>query len=528
VAERFVAIPGEQQIKAEGEKWSFPEDSVFVKTLSLDLEQGNPSSRQRIETQLLHFDGAEWQPYTYRWNDEQTDAELLDATGTEQTFDIVDVDAPGGVRRHSWRFSGRGECQRCHNNWSGPVLAFNSPQLNRTHNFTGTLASQLDTYAHIGLIEKPVPVEDRPKLADPRDDAIDNNTRARAYLHVNCAHCHRLHAGSAVLSHMPHDLPLDKTNMVGVRPTQGTFGIHAAQVIAAGDPFRSVLMYRMSKLGGGRMPHIGSTEVDLEGVALIEEWIRQIPTDVSADATSHAAAHQLHRQQVSAMRQLLISENQAEQTEIVEQLLASTSGAMRLLRSMEKGHMPSEAATIAVKSGTGHESVSVRDLFERFLPSDQRIKRLGTIVHPQQILSLTGDPARGQQVFFTTSGVACKNCHRIGQEGKEVGPDLTAIGKKLDRHQLLESILQPSKRIDPKYVSYLVETSAGKVLTGLLVSRTKEEVVLKDAQQKLIQLSTSQIEQLVPQRQSLMPELLLRDLTAQQVADLVEYLGTLK
>ncbi len=528
VAERFLAIPGEEQINAEGEKWSFPKDSVLVKTLSLDLDQRNPSNRRRIETQLLHFDGAEWQPYTYRWNDEQSDAELIDAQGTEESFDVVDPDAPGGIRRQAWRFSGRGECQRCHNNWSGPVLAFNGPQLNRGYDFEGKIASQLDTYAHIGLFEEPVSSTVVSPLADPLDEHADVNSRARAYLHVNCAHCHRLHAGSAVLSHMPHELPLEKTNMVGVRPTQGTFGIHGAQVIAAGDPYHSVLLYRMSKLGGGRMPHIGSREVDLDGVALIEEWIRNIPAENSTETTGQDAAIRLEDQEITAIKQLLSVESLPERAKIVDQLLSSTSGAMRLLRSFEKEQVPAEVVAITVESGTVHEDVSIRDLFERFLPPDQRIKRLGTVVHPQQILSLTGDPERGQQVFFTTAGVACKTCHRIGQEGKEVGPDLTAIGKKLDRAQLLESILQPSKRVDPKYVSYLAETTAGQVLTGLLVSKTKEEVVLKDAQQKSIRLPTNQIEQLVPQRQSLMPELLLRDLTAQQVADLVEFLSSLK
>ena len=89
------------------------------------------------------------------------------------------------------------------------------------------------------------------------------------------------------------------------------------------------------------------------------------------------------------------------------------------------------------------------------MPVEERVQRLGSVVRPEQILALTGDAGRGRAAFFETAGVACKNCHRIGQDGKEVGPELTAIGKKLDRTQLLESILEPSKRIDPKYVTFL-------------------------------------------------------------------------
>jgi len=528
VSERFVAVPGELSIKAEGTAWQFPENSVLVKTLSLELETGNPASRRRVETQILHFDGLEWQPYTYRWNDEQTDAVLLDAAGGEHVFDVKDANAAGGKRRQIWRFSGRSECQRCHNKWSGPALAFNTPQLNKVHDYDGLSAGQLETFAHVGLFEKPVPTEKRPTLADPRDSAADIDGRARAYLQVNCAHCHRLHAGSSVLSKMQYDLSLDKTNMVGVRPMQGTFGIHAAQVIAPGDPFRSVLFYRMSKLGGGRMPHIGSTEVDRAGVELMYDWIRQLPRKSAADATGNEIAMTLRQQEANRLKQLRDEKDSAKRNGLVDGLLASTSGALLLLKSVDDEQLPAAAAKVAVERGSKHAQVPVRDLFERFLPPEDRVQRLGSVIQPEQILKLAGDAARGKQIFFNTAGVQCKNCHRVRNEGKEVGPELTAIAKKKNREQLLESILEPSKRIDPKYVTYLVETTRGRLLTGLLVKKDAKEVTLKDAENKLIHIPADQIEQLVPQRRSVMPELLLRDLTAQQVADLLDYLGTLK
>jgi putative heme-binding domain-containing protein len=113
-------------------------------------------------------------------------------------------------------------------------------------------------------------------------------------------------------------------------------------------------------------------------------------------------------------------------------------------------------------------------------------------------------------------------------EGKELGPDLSTIGRQNSREQLLESILEPSKRIDPKFVSYLLETDDGRVITGLLVSRDEREIVLKDAQNMELRFAADHIERLVPQQPSLMPELLFRDMTAQQLADLIEFLGSLK
>ena len=526
-AERLVAIPNSSSITTtttDGAAWSFPTDSVLVKTLALEMEVGDSSSRRRIETQILHFDGLDWQPYTYQWNDDQTDAVLLGAAGAERTIDVADPEAVDGKRRQTWRFSGRAECQRCHNKWSGPPLGFNTPQLNKLHDYGGTSAPQLNTLAHIRLLDKPIASPDLPRLTRPGDSSAPLEARARAYLHTNCAHCHRMHAGSAVLSKMTYDLPLGKTDMVGVRPTQGAFGIHDARVIAPGDPYRSVLYYRMSKLGSGRMPHIGSTEVDREGLDLIFEWLERMP--------DHAAANESASKQRGKERaelEKLRGEDRPEgRAVLTDRLLSSTSGAMLLLHSIDDKTLIRPSASEVIEKAARHEDPSIRDLFERFLPVERRVQRLGTLVQAGHLLSLRGDVGRGKQVFTTTSGVSCKNCHRIGQDGTEVGPELTTIGKKYDRAQLLESILEPSKLIDPKYVTYLVETRDGRVLSGILVERNEREVVLRDPQNKVVRLPMAEVEQLATQQQSLMPELLLRDLTAQQVADLLEFLASLR
>ena len=154
--------------------------------------------------------------------------------------------------------------------------------------------------------------------------------------------------------------------------------------------------------------------------------------------------------------------------------------------------------------------------------------RLGDAIRAEQIASLAGDAAAGRRLFFEVAAVQCKNCHRIEGQGLEIGPDLSQIGKKYNRAQLLETILEPSKQVDPKYVAYLVETADGQVHTGLLVERTERELVLRDGQNKLIRIPTAEAELVAPQQKSLMPELLLREMTAQEAADLLEFLGTLK
>jgi putative heme-binding domain-containing protein len=178
-----------------------------------------------------------------------------------------------------------------------------------------------------------------------------------------------------------------------------------------------------------------------------------------------------------------------------------------------------------VAKGAAHGDSQIRDLFERFVPEEQRVQRLGSAVRPAELLALPGDAQRGQTLFFDAAGVTCRNCHRIGATGNQLGPDLSGIGRKLTKPQLLESLLEPSKAVEPKYVTWIVETSQGQVHVGLLMEKTDEDVVLRDAQNKEQHIAAADVEVIAPQRQSLMPDLLLRDMTPQAVADLLAFLA---
>jgi putative heme-binding domain-containing protein len=218
----------------------------------------------------------------------------------------------------------------------------------------------------------------------------------------------------------------------------------------------------------------------------------------------------------------------ADREQAVRRLLSSTSGALMLMRAFDEGRVPESVRPQVLAVATALPDSQVADLFERFLPDERRVKRLGTVINPQDILRLKGDPARGKQLFFKSAGLQCANCHKVNGTGSNVGPDLGQIGKKYTRAQILESILEPSKFIDPQYVSYVVETTDGQLHTGLLVKKTDKEVVLRNAGDKETRIPAKRIEHMAPQKVSLMPEQLLRDLTAEQAADLVDYLASLK
>jgi putative heme-binding domain-containing protein len=217
-----------------------------------------------------------------------------------------------------------------------------------------------------------------------------------------------------------------------------------------------------------------------------------------------------------------------ERDRLTSELLSSTSRAVMLAGAIRQGRLPQAIRSQAVAASLRHPEPVIGGLFEEFVPADQRVRRLGTVIDPATILTLSGDAVRGRKLFHEAAGVQCRNCHMVGDAGREIGPPLTAIGGKLDRAKLLESMLEPSKTIDPKYQSWVVETADGRVVTGLVVSKTEKAVLLRDAENKMVELPSAEIEQMEPQKVSLMPEHLLRDLTAAEAADLLAYLESLR
>jgi len=540
-AQRWLAVPdtGQINIDAKG-NWKFPDGSVLAKTVSLQFERGVDGSARRLETQIFHREAGSWRPYCYVWNDQQTDATLVDAKGFTRALTIRDSQAPGKVHERMHRFAGRAECVLCHNPWveakttifgvqSASLLAVNVSQLNRDHIDGDQVTNQLQTFRHIGLLDSklPGPVEKNSRLVNPYDETADLNQRARAYLHVNCWHCHQFNAGGAATIALSHNVKLKDARMLGVRPTQGTFGITNARIVVPGDPLGSVLYYRIAKLGGGRMPRVGSSEVDERAVTMIYDWIAQLSPAESKQPSGDGSSG-LRAENAAALEVVRNHKSAKVRAEAIQSLTSSTRGALALLRLVDRGRLPEPVRHQIVSLTKGHETGEVRDLFERFVPVSERIKRLGAVVNQTEILNLQADVDRGKQVFFNNTAAACKSCHRIKEIGETLGPDLTQIGKKYQRQQLLQHILEPSKFMEPKYVPYLLETTKGLVLSGLLEKQTDDEVILKDTKNKLHRVAAEDVELLVRRQKSLMPDLLLRDMTRQQVADLLSYLASLK
>jgi putative heme-binding domain-containing protein len=262
----------------------------------------------------------------------------------------------------------------------------------------------------------------------------------------------------------------------------------------------------------------------------IADRIRALVDDPSPAIRGAAIGALVQLQDMKAVRDLLTSDKlSAEELEMTaDRLLINPAGAMVLLKMLDDRQLPAELAKRAVSRAANHPDSNVRTLFSKHLPADQRPKRLGDAIQPEEILRLTGRPLRGRQIFHVSTAAQCKNCHTTDGKGGLLGPDLSAIGKKYERAALLETILEPSKAIAPEFITCLVETEDGRVLLGLIESKNDKEVILKDAQSKTVRIPQDNIASITEQRISLMPELVLKDITAQDAADLLAYMMTLQ
>ena len=134
-----------------------------------------------------------------------------------------------------------------------------------------------------------------------------------------------------------------------------------------------------------------------------------------------------------------------------------------------------------------------------------------------------GDIRRGQAIFHSAK-TACFTCHAIGYVGGRTGPDLTAIGKVRSDRDLLESIVFPSLSLVQTYESVIVITKDGMSRNGLVRSETAHEIVLATGPNQEVRLAPADIEEQQPSKISIMPAGLDKQLTQQELADLVAFL----
>jgi putative heme-binding domain-containing protein len=502
----------------------FPANAVLVKTISLDVLEGNKNVEKRVETQILHFDGEDWRGYTFAWRDDQTDADLVPPEGDEKVFKVSTgnktekgVWSPAGTREQVWTFHSRSQCISCHSAWTKYAMAFSIRQLNRTPLFKGVHApnqlvrlTQEGYCKRISAEDKELPpydgesVKKEPALA-PLHSEESLDARARSYLHVNCAHCHRFGGGGGqVVLELDVTKTMKETGIFDVRPKQGDFGLPDARIVAPGDPYRSVLFYRMAKFGRGRMPHLGSDFPHAPGLDLMAKWIASLGTPPKEWAMPEKLGTNF------------------------DEAFKSFPTAWPYARRLAKGDLwRDDAGKKVVAAAAKLPPGPVRELFEGHFPIEPGGRKLGPNPRPAAILAMKGNEKRGEAIFFNKE-IKCANCHKVGDRGAALGPELTKIGATRTRAELLDSLLNPSARVEPQFAAYNVKTKDEKAYLGIMVKRDDKQLILRDAENKEIKIEADNIESVRPSRLSLMPDGQMSSFTPQEAADLLEFLANRK
>jgi uncharacterized repeat protein (TIGR03806 family) len=285
---RYVYIPRGAQARYDGEGvFAFPVGTVLIKTFAFAADMRQPTENVRfLETRLLIRRADGWIALPYIWNEAQTEARLSPIGGT---VPVSFTDEAGAAVELDWAVPNRNQCKGCHD-VDGRVepIGPSARNLNRPlplppadwpgweQGDVDLLAqTQLTAWVNLGLLDE-AHLHEAPSVPNAFDPGAPLEQRARAYLDVNCAHCHNPR-GPAHTSGL--DLRWSQTDPTqwGVlkRPVaagRGSAGYEFA--IEPGHPERSILAHRMRSTDPGvMMPELGRQRVDERGVALIEEWI---------------------------------------------------------------------------------------------------------------------------------------------------------------------------------------------------------------------------------------------------------------
>jgi uncharacterized repeat protein (TIGR03806 family) len=257
---RFIYLPNGTHLEADGEGLlQFPVGAAIIKTFAF----GEGEDRRLIETRVLLHRADGWTALPYRWNAEQTDATLALAGGR------IDLTTPAGEAL-SYAIPNKNQCKSCHGK-DGEVIPIGPKARNLSAEWLGQMAK-------IGTLDRV------PAGAGSIPDWAAHATSpaaplARAYLDVNCAHCHQPGGGA---SNSGLDLRWEQTDphALGImkRPVAAGRGAGGHDFsILPGLPDKSILLFRMDSAEPGiAMPELGKASVDKDGVAVVRRWIAEM------------------------------------------------------------------------------------------------------------------------------------------------------------------------------------------------------------------------------------------------------------
>lgn len=293
----------------------------IVKSFALEMKKKYLQSKKWIETRFLTRLKGEWAGYSFLWNKEQTDVDLVESTGCDVPFLIADKNEKDGNRKQIWHYPGRAQCMVCHSRASNFKLC--EVQMNKSNNYNTVPENQLEHLEKLQLLNPrspdlrptlklicqndgkkdkkldewgnsqlnfpdqrkianpdyllPFRVSQLKKLVKPYDKTNPLVARVKSYLHSNCANYHINSGGGNSQIDLDYFADKDKIKILDKKPNQHPFGFKSAKIIGSGDPERSALLHRTFIVDMGQMTKTSINIVDKQAVKLFSDWIRSLP-----------------------------------------------------------------------------------------------------------------------------------------------------------------------------------------------------------------------------------------------------------
>ncbi len=273
---RFIWMPSDQKAtyNIDSELLDMPDGTIIIKSFYYDNVL--PTNEKRLmETRLLYKVDGTWEFADYIWNEEQTEANF-DLSG--ENIDISFINDDGIQVDFTYRVPSETECFTCHKLTNDALPIGPKPQnLNKDYSYSDGEMNQLQKWVEFGFLENNVPTEIE-TVVDWTDETLPLLDRARAYLDMNCAHCHR---EDSHCSYRPMRFAWNETVLMEnlgvctepaelIDPTQ-------IYVVAPGNANRSMLYYRLDTTDpAARMPLMGRSLIHQEGIDLIRDWINEM------------------------------------------------------------------------------------------------------------------------------------------------------------------------------------------------------------------------------------------------------------
>ncbi len=286
---RFIKLPpGQHANYHDKEVFDFPVGTIIAKTFAMRLDRTNPNSEEQLlETRILAHRPEGWIGLPYVWNREQSEAILQPAGGT---VDVRWIHEDGAERTNNYLIPNMNQCKGCHR--VGRPMSPIGPRarhLNRDFAYSHGSENQLDYWSRIGALTGAPSPQEAPRLAvwdDPETGTVAE--RARAWLEINCAHCHH---DQGPASNAGIDLMTSQTvpAKIGVFKSPAAAGRGSGGLsydIVPCKPDESILVYRIASTEPQvAMPELGKRLVHTEGLTLIRQWIREMKPDNPHPAT---------------------------------------------------------------------------------------------------------------------------------------------------------------------------------------------------------------------------------------------------